>query len=561
MRIVEVEIWNFRGIRELKWNPTGKLVCLVGPGDSGKSTILEAIERALHPGEPNFSDSDFTDLDNTKAIEIRVTLTGLPDSLLHDKWLGLHLRGWSDTAGLQDEPIADHPEQSAVTIRLSVDATLEPIWEVFTQRGSQPVGLRTRALFGVARVGHNPIWHLSWSRRSALSRAAQVAGTQAPLSEAVRIARAEFAKNPLTELKQAAKDVDTRAQGLGAKPRTGLQPLISPAALSISQGAVSLHDGQVPVAVAGAGTQRLTAIAVQQWAVASGSILLLDELETGLEPHRLRHLIRELRESPEIGQLILTSHSPVAVAELEARELAVVSWSPARVAVEAADETLQGLIRATSEALLSSSVIVCEGPTEIGLCRAWDRSVWQPKGLPALGLSGCHPVDGGGMPQVSSRAMGLRRLGYRTAIFVDGDREVAERGALITAGVAIFGWNGAKTETVLADELPFEELQAVVDLATSEHGEQAVADSIRARLAHARSAEFDHKAIANWPTNEEEADLVRKAIGAAAAAKEWFKRIDRGEALGNAVSAGLGKIPGSQLSALIAELGAWASGN
>ncbi len=50
MRIRHVSIRNFRGIRELDWAiPDAKIVCLIGRGDSAKSTILEALRRVFHP--------------------------------------------------------------------------------------------------------------------------------------------------------------------------------------------------------------------------------------------------------------------------------------------------------------------------------------------------------------------------------------------------------------------------------------------------------------------------------------------------------------------------------
>jgi predicted ATP-dependent endonuclease of OLD family len=46
MRVVFVEIRNFRGIREFNWAPGAAINCLIGPGDSTKTTILNAIYEA-----------------------------------------------------------------------------------------------------------------------------------------------------------------------------------------------------------------------------------------------------------------------------------------------------------------------------------------------------------------------------------------------------------------------------------------------------------------------------------------------------------------------------------
>jgi hypothetical protein len=46
-RIRRLEIQNFRSIRALDWAPSAGINCLVGPGDGGKSSILDAIELCL----------------------------------------------------------------------------------------------------------------------------------------------------------------------------------------------------------------------------------------------------------------------------------------------------------------------------------------------------------------------------------------------------------------------------------------------------------------------------------------------------------------------------------
>ena len=43
-RIRRLEIRNFRSIQNLDWAPSNGMNCLIGPGDSGKSTVLDAID-------------------------------------------------------------------------------------------------------------------------------------------------------------------------------------------------------------------------------------------------------------------------------------------------------------------------------------------------------------------------------------------------------------------------------------------------------------------------------------------------------------------------------------
>ena len=63
VRVVEVE--NFRAVKSLRWLPGAGINCLIGPGDSGKSTILDAIDlclgarRSLSLTEDDFHALDF----------------------------------------------------------------------------------------------------------------------------------------------------------------------------------------------------------------------------------------------------------------------------------------------------------------------------------------------------------------------------------------------------------------------------------------------------------------------------------------------------------------------
>ena len=55
------------------------------------------------------------------------------------------------------------------------------------------------------------------------------------------------------------------------------------------------------------------------------ALLVIDEVESGLEPYRLRSLLNEFRITHvSSGQVIMTTHSPIAVAECTIGELLVV---------------------------------------------------------------------------------------------------------------------------------------------------------------------------------------------------------------------------------------------
>ncbi|WP_424178270.1 AAA family ATPase [Yoonia sp. TsM2_T14_4] len=45
--IRKIDIQNFRSIKSLSWCPSEGFNCLIGPGDAGKTTILDAIDLCL----------------------------------------------------------------------------------------------------------------------------------------------------------------------------------------------------------------------------------------------------------------------------------------------------------------------------------------------------------------------------------------------------------------------------------------------------------------------------------------------------------------------------------
>src|SRR5688500_10487586 len=108
-RIRKVEIANFRGIKQLAWLPSPGINCLIGPVDSGKSTVLEAIDLCLGARRTvQFNDADFQPLDVATPIEIILTIGDLADVLKNIETYGLFLRGFDAKPGeIEDEPEKD----------------------------------------------------------------------------------------------------------------------------------------------------------------------------------------------------------------------------------------------------------------------------------------------------------------------------------------------------------------------------------------------------------------------------------------------------------------------
>ena len=120
MQIRELTIERFRGINSLSLRPLSSVVCLLGPGDSTKTTILDAIELVLGSRwAVALTDTDFHGGNSAEPLTIRATVGQLPASLLKEDRYGLEIQGWHADEGLHDEP--EPGDEPVLTIVFSAD--------------------------------------------------------------------------------------------------------------------------------------------------------------------------------------------------------------------------------------------------------------------------------------------------------------------------------------------------------------------------------------------------------------------------------------------------------
>lgn len=328
-RICQVEVRNLRGVREAMWAPLPGLNAIIGSGDTGKSTLLDAIELTLAPRRNlTFSDADFWKLDVTNQIDVRVTIGDLPDVLLDIDRYGVMHRGWDPAHGLFDEPSAGL--EDVITVRLTVDQDLEPRWSLYSDRAdadgtTREIPPAERKKLAPTRLGVYANHHLAWGNRSILNKLAGIPpGAGGALAEAARKARAEFGTAALAQVQDAldiVHDVAEKAGILGAREATAL---LDAHGISFSGGTIALHDKDgVPLRNLGVGSSRLLIAGLQAAAGEASPFVLVDEVEHGLEPHRIIRLLHTLgsKEVTPTRQVFLTTHSAVVVRELSAGQL------------------------------------------------------------------------------------------------------------------------------------------------------------------------------------------------------------------------------------------------
>jgi len=169
--------------------------CLIGPGDSTKTTILDAIDLALNP-RANYlgDDTDFYNLDFTASAKITVTVVGMPGEFCADNRYGLYLRGWDNVS----HTVLDEPADKlidALSIRVEIDpTTLEGRWSIFNDRLSEepdPPSLRFKDARELAttRLGPYAERHLGWGRQSILNSIGEGGKMSEQLAAASRAAQ------------------------------------------------------------------------------------------------------------------------------------------------------------------------------------------------------------------------------------------------------------------------------------------------------------------------------------------------------------------------------------
>lgn len=222
------------------------------------------------------SDADFFRAETAEPIVIEATVGSVPGPLLRDDKFGLVLRGWA-ADGLHDEP--GHTDEPVITVRLTIDESLEPTWQVVNERQTEPrtVSARDRESLGVAPVGSDVDRHFTWGRGSALLRMTDTTDEMnKTLAGAYRSARDHVNAADLTGLNAAAGQASDLARALGAGVPATYRPALDSAAMA-GASAVGLHTDAVPVRAGGLGSRRLTALAIQRASFARGSLLLIDD--------------------------------------------------------------------------------------------------------------------------------------------------------------------------------------------------------------------------------------------------------------------------------------------
>lgn len=532
----------------MSWAPASHVNCLIGPGDAGKTTVLDAIELALAlRHQVAFDDSDFYGAKPENSILITVTLGELPPTFKSTAGYGEHTRGWdAKKQEIVDEPDEGSGLETVLSTRLTVDRTLEPKWTIYSDRNAddpkkdRKFKFEDRLMMAPTRLGVYTDRHLGWGRQSILGRMSEKGRSETELlAESIRAARQQFVASGKRLFESVVTQVGTLARRVGVKLGTDLSARLDVQGISVNSGGISLHDGELPLRLLGAGSSRLLVAALQNQAGEAAPFALIDEVEHGLEPHRISRLLRYLK-SPSSGsppQLFLTTHSPIVLQELAINDLAVVRRNQAngKVTVIAPESDVpsvdsQGQLRAHPNPYLSRSVLVCEGKTEAGLARGLDH-YWADHNHSPFATLGIAPLGANGKDEAPKLAKHFCKLLYRVAVFLDSDQDPDDRTALPELkrlGVQVIRWEkGKATEDVLFGDLSDGAVKELVDLLKTEKYLASIPEQINSLV--------ESRLVKDWDdlTNSCTQPAMRGHLAACAKKHCWIKsRLALSESIG-----------------------------
>ncbi len=541
MLISSLKIENFRGIKKssIVFPETSKIICLIGAGDSTKSTILKAIEWCFWPSwSLSVTDTDFNDCNTENNIVIETTFTDIPIELLNIDKFGLYLRSGDFVTPANDEPVDD---KVYLSIRLTINGDLEPHWEVVCNRKeAKQISHKDRQLLCIGVIGQSSEKDMIWSRNSILQKYADSKGVMKEVFTTVM--REASANADLRELDDIAKTVAQVGKQFGVKINGNITSKLMINGIS-STSAVGVFENQAPLNQRGLGSQKLISMGLNINAYVEKPVLLIDELETGLEPYRIRSLINAFRnDEVNRGQIIMTTHSPVVVAECSISELNIVhnlagitTTQLLTTGNDIKDKFIQRHIRLNPEAFLSRRIIVCEGKTEIGFIRAIDNYLGKHKNY-RMAYSGITTAFGNG-ESVFSVATQFAKCGYDVCVFMDSDipaKEIEKAEFCSKFRTKTFSWDiGNSIEEQVFIDTPNELVPEMLQIACIESKVQQIMD--RTRLF---GVEFVNESF----VFKSPSDANRKEIGAISKKDGWYKRIDLGEKFGDIVLENLEKI-------------------
>ena len=444
-------IKRFRGIKTLSWHPTNGVNVILGGGDVGKTTILDALALLFSPTNSTaLSDTDYYGRNEKERFEINAIMA-LPASTEISKQLKPAWPWeWNGTEAVPpsiDEETSPN-NKPVYWLRARGTEDLELIYEMIQPDGTADgLSVALRRAIGLVRLGGDDRndRDLRLVQGSALDRLLSDKGLRSRLVS--ELAKSDVKRELTEDAKKAlaALDVSFKQRSLPQQldlAITGGQGL-SVAALI---GLTAEREGvQLPLACWGSGTRRIAALAIAEQNQGEAPITLVDEIERGLEPYRQRSLIEKLQTSK--SQVFVTTHSPTAISAASSSSLWYVDHTGKIGCLH--QTKLARHRKSDPEMFLARLAIVAEGITELGFISTILGRAF-PLPLQSYGI---HISDGGGHESALGILEALAEGGLHFGGFVDEEGKHPTRWQSLekSLGQLMFRWkSGCTEECILA---------------------------------------------------------------------------------------------------------------
>lgn len=558
-KIHSIKVKNFRGIKDFSHNfNENSMTCIIGRGDSGKTTILEGISLLFsNSWNVQICDTDFFNSDINSPIEIEAVIYDIPGELLKENKFGLYVIG-IDKNTKEIKEYLDNDSIPGLDILLKIDKNLEPLWTVKARElDNKSISHKDREKLNVFLISDNINKHFTWNTGSPLYYLNRIINgndsiDNGLLQEVSRNVKKLVDENSFENFVLTLEKIRISATSLGLK-LSNIKPSINLKDILFSGTKLSLHEDNLPLIEKGKGTKRLLSIAIQMANVNERGVLLIDEIEQGLEPDRIQHIVQYLKTFNNL-QTIFTTHSNLVVTEVTVTELLMIKNDGGIVSEQPLSDEYQDLIRSCPEIGYSNRIIVCEGKTEVGICRSINRQRIK-KNAKSFSYYNCICVYGSGKDNAAQKAQKMKQLGLDVAFFCDSDKPTnPTKEELRGSGVNVIDCEqGNDIEHQFMQDVPWDAIKELIQYTMIERKmtRDQIWSSIKSKYDGGSSDEI--KDTPKW----------RKAIADTAIVKdkEWVKRIDHGEVLGNIILENMSIISEKHLGKMIFKINEWVENN
>tara|TARA_R110000772_G_scaffold64081_2_gene143267 strand:- start:1926 stop:3701 length:1776 start_codon:yes stop_codon:yes gene_type:complete len=464
--IRQLSIERFRGIKEVEWKPSEGVNLLLGGGDIGKTTVLDAIALLLSPTNSfTLSEADYWQKKSDDGFLIRAFVS-LPASTDINQQRALNWPWeWNGEEALVpalDGGDGDLFDTTDAVYCLQARGTpeLELVWEIVQPNDDLvPLSASLRRLIGIVKLSgeERNDRDLRLVYGSALDRLLADQGLRARIGQ--EVSKIDLQTQLSDDGKEALAKLDD-ALSKSSLPSSLDIGLISAQGLSIGAlvGLLAKKSEGVllPLASWGTGTRRMVMLQIAASAQTQSRISVIDEVERGLEPYRVRKLLGSLEG--ENTQSFITTHSPVAVEAAIGSQLWYMDTNSA--IGELSHKKIKAHQQRSPLTFLSKLAIVCEGLTEVGLL-----SVLLEKSIDGCFEDhGIYIADGEGNSTTLDllEALSEARLSFAGIVDDEGDATARWAALKTSMGNRLLQWQDGNTEANIIGAVPEAQLEQVI---------------------------------------------------------------------------------------------------